>query len=161
MKEWEKELYGYQLKPAPPKMPPQEYIEKYLAEKDEKYFSWYLHYNEKYINEKVKGYVQEYAMQGHFMDMKSAYIFGLLQALHNYDPEKGASFNFFQAYYTKKAIDDYIRTMRTGYTIPSGDEYVLLRKAMALYAKYDYKSDDATINQIALEIGGNRKRQER
>ena len=153
MKEWEKELYSYQLTPAPPKMPPQEYIEKYLAEKDDKYFSWYLHYNEKYINEKVKGYVQEYAMQGHFMDMKSAYIFGLLQALQNYDPEKGASFNTFQAYYTKEAIDDYIRTMRTGYTIPSGDEYTLLRKAMALYAKYGYKSDDATINKIALEIG--------
>lgn len=153
MKAWEKELYNYQLTPAPPKMPPQEYIEKYLAEKDEKYFSWYLHYNEKYINEKVKGYVQEYAMQGHFMDMKSAYIFGLLQAFQNYDPEKGASFNSFQAYYTKNAIDDYIRTMRTGYTISSGDEYALLRKAMALYAKYGYKSDDATINKIALEIG--------
>ena len=153
MKAWEKELYNYQLTPAPPKMPPQEYIEKYLAEKDEKYFSWYLHYNEKYINEKVKGYVQEYAMQGHFMDMKSAYIFGLLQAFQNYDPEKGASFNSFQAYYTKNAIDDYIRTMRTGYTIPSGDEHALLRKAMALYAKYGYKSDDATINKIALEIG--------
>lgn len=153
MKAWEKELYNYQLTPAPPKMPPQEYIEKYLAEKDEKYFSWYLHYNEKYINEKVKGYVQEYAMQGHFMDMKSAYIFGLLQAFQNYDPEKGASFNSFQAYYTKNAIDDYIRTMCTGYTIPSGDEYALLRKAMALYAKYGYKSDDATINKIALEIG--------
>lgn len=153
MKAWEKELYNYQLTLAPPKMPPQEYIEKYLAEKDEKYFSWYLHYNEKYINEKVKGYVQEYAMQGYFMDMKSAYIFGLLQAFQNYDPEKGASFNSFQAYYTKNAIDDYIRTMRTGYTIPSGDEYALLRKAMALYAKYGYKSDDATINKIALEIG--------
>ena len=153
MKAWEKELYNYQLTPAPPKMPPQEYIEKYLAEKDEKYFSWYLHYNEKYINEKVEGYVQEYAMQGRFMDMKSAYIFGLLQAFQNYDPEKGASFNSFQAYYTKNAIDDYIRTMRTGYTIPSGDEYALLRKAMALYAKYGYKSDDATINKIALEIG--------
>ena len=52
MRAWEKELYSYQLKPAPPKMPAQEYIEQYLAEKDEKYFSWYLHYNEKYINEK-------------------------------------------------------------------------------------------------------------
>ena len=92
-------------------------------------------------------------MQGHFMDMKSAYIFGLLQALQNYDPEKGASFSTFQAYYTKEAIDDYIRTMRTGYTIPSGDEYALLRKTMALYAKYGYKSDDATISKIALEIG--------
>jgi RNA polymerase sigma factor (sigma-70 family) len=153
MKEWEKELYDYQLTPAPPKMPSQKFIEHYLAEKDEKYFSWYLHHNEKYINQKVKGYVQEYAMQGHFMDMKSAYIFGLLQALQNYDPEKGTSFNAFQTYYTKEAVDDYIRTMRTGYTVPSSDEYALLRKAMALYAKYGYKSDDTTINKIALEIG--------
>ena len=153
MKEWEKELYGYQLTPAPPKMRPQEYIERYLAEKDDKYFSWYLHYNEKYINEKVMGYVQEYAMQGHFMDMKSAYIFGLLQALQNYDAEKGASFYSYQTHYTKRAIDDYIRTMRTGYTVPNDTEYMLLRKVMALYAKYDFKSDDETINKIALAIG--------
>ena len=33
MKAWKKELYKYQLTPAPPKMPAQEYIEKYLAEK--------------------------------------------------------------------------------------------------------------------------------
>ena len=69
-------------------------------------------------------------MQGHFMDMTSAYIFGMLQALQNYDPEKGALFNTFQACYTKEAIDDYIRTMRTGYTVSSGDEYALLRKAL-------------------------------
>ena len=31
MKAWKKELYKYQLTPAPPKMPAQEYIEKYLA----------------------------------------------------------------------------------------------------------------------------------
>ncbi len=62
-------------------------------------------------------------------------------------------FNTFQAYYTKEVIDDYIRTMHTGYTVSSGDEYALLRKAMALYAKYGYKSDDATICKIALEIG--------
>lgn len=153
MRAWEKELYNYQLTPAPPKMPAQEYIKKYLAEKDEKYFSWYLHYNEKFINEKVKGCVQEYAMQGHFMDLKSAYVFGLLQALQNYDPEKGSFFNSFQAHYTKRAIDDYIRTIRTGYTVPTDAEYSLLRKAMALYAEYDYKNDDETINKIALAIG--------
>lgn len=92
-------------------------------------------------------------MQGHFMDLKSAYIFGLLQALQKYDPEKGASFSIFQTHYTKRAIDDYIRTMRTGYTVPTDAEYSLLRKAMALYAEYGYKSDDETINKIAIAIG--------
>lgn len=51
------------------------------------------------------------------------------------------------------SIDDYIRTMRTGYTVPADAEYSLLRKAMALYAEYGYKSDDETINKIALAIG--------
>ena len=43
--------------------------------------------------------------------------------------------------------------MRTGYTVPTDAEYSLLRKAMALYAEYGYKSDDETINKIALAIG--------
>ena len=43
--------------------------------------------------------------------------------------------------------------MRTGYTVPTDAEYSLLRKAMALYAEYDYKNDDETINKIALAIG--------
>lgn len=43
--------------------------------------------------------------------------------------------------------------MRTGYTVPNDTEYMLLRKVMALYAKYDFKSDDETINKIALAIG--------
>ena len=32
----------YHLDPAPPKLPPQEYIELYLAEKEGKYLLWYL-----------------------------------------------------------------------------------------------------------------------
>lgn len=161
MKEWEKELYSNQLKPAPPKMPPQEYIEKYLAEKDEKYFSWYLHYNEKYINEKVKGYVQEYAMQGHFMDMKSAYIFGLLQALHNYDPEKGSSFNFFQAYYTKEAIDDYIRTMRTGTRFQAAMNMRCSERQWLCMPNTTTKETMRQSTRLLSKSGGNRKRQER
>ena len=45
MKEWQKELYIYRLSPAPPKKDDlQEYIDLYLAEKDETYLSWFLHY---------------------------------------------------------------------------------------------------------------------
>ncbi len=43
--------------------------------------------------------------------------------------------------------------MRTGYSVQSVDEYRTLRKAMALYAKYEYKFDDETITIIAAEIG--------
>lgn len=42
MKEWQKELYIYRLSPAPPKKDDlQEYIDLYLAEKDETYLSWF------------------------------------------------------------------------------------------------------------------------
>ena len=33
----------YRLNPAPPKLPAQEYIVRYLTEKEEKYLAWYLH----------------------------------------------------------------------------------------------------------------------
>ena len=32
----------YHLALAPPKLPPQEYIELYFAEKEDKYLSWYI-----------------------------------------------------------------------------------------------------------------------
>ena len=31
----------YRLDPAPPKLPAQEYIVRYLTEKEEKYLAWY------------------------------------------------------------------------------------------------------------------------
>ncbi len=52
----------------------QEYIELYCKEKDEKYFLWFLHYYENTLNTKVMGWVQNYAMPGHFQDMKQAFI---------------------------------------------------------------------------------------
>lgn len=47
--------------------------------------------------------------------------------------------------------------MRTGYSVQSVDEYRALKKAMALYAKYEYKFDDETITVIAAKIGRNVK----
>ena len=71
MKDWEKELYIYRLDPAPPrKKDLQEYIALYCAEKDDKHLAWFLHYFEKVINTKVMGYVQRFAMYGHFLDLK-------------------------------------------------------------------------------------------
>lgn len=63
------------------------------------------------------------------------------------------AFLIFKERYVKNEIDKYISTMRTGYSVQSVDEYRTLRKAMALYAKYEYKFDDETITIIAAEIG--------
>ena len=151
---WTEDLYLYRMKPAPPKVDDfQEYIVLYLAEKDEKYLGWFLHYYEPRLNTVIMQTVQETAMQGHFADLKQAYIFGICKALQKYDISTGVPFLIFKEFYMKNEIDNYIRTMRMGYSIQSVDEYRTLKKAMALYAKYEYKFDDNTISIISAEIG--------
>lgn len=134
-------------------MQSQEYIRLYHEEKDGKYLTWFLHYYEPILNNAVKGYVQEYAMPGHFADLKSACVFALLKALQNYDITKSKSFeSYYTDFYIKRAVHEYVRTMRTGYTIPTEDEDARLRKIMALYRENDYRNDDETIAKIATEL---------
>lgn len=151
---WTEDLYLYRMKPAPPKKDDlQEYIALYCAEKDDKYLQWFFHYYEPRLNTVIIQTVQENAMQGHFADMKQAYVFGIYKALQKYDISTEVPFLIFKEHYVKNEIDKYISTMRTGYSVQSVDEYRTLKKVMALYAKYEYKFDDETITVIAAEIG--------
>ena len=72
VKEWEKELYRYRLNPVPEKKPLQAFIELYLETGDETHFAHFLHYYEPTLNDMAIGYVQDFAMPGHFADIKSA-----------------------------------------------------------------------------------------
>lgn len=153
MKEWEKELYIYRLDPAPPKKNLQEYISLYLAEKEENYLSWFLHYYERTLNEKTLEIVQDYAMYGHFADIKQAYVIGMLKTLQDYDISRGTPFVVYKEYDAMREIHRYIRTMRKGFTVQSDDEYLRLRKVMRLYAEYGNKCDDETMAKIAAAIG--------
>lgn len=154
MKEWEKELQLYSLTPAPPKENDlQKYILHYLAEKEDKYISWFLHYYERTVNEKAMAIVQDYAMYGHFSDIKQAYIMGMLKALQEYNPDRKVPFIVYKEYAAMREVHNYIRTMRTGFTVQSNDEYLRLRKAMRLFREYGNKSDNATIEKIAVAIG--------
>ncbi len=152
MKEWEKELQIYTLNPAPPKKRDlQEYIVLYLTENNENYFSWFLHYYERTVNDKAIGIVQDYAMYGHFLDIKQAYIAGMYKALMKYDLSRNVPFVVFKEYAAMREVHDYICIMR-GLTIQSRDEYLRLRKVMRLYREYGQKTDDATIQRIAAEL---------
>lgn len=154
MKEWEKELEIYRLTPVPPKENDlQRYILNYLDEKDDKYIAWFLHYYEKTINDKAFSIVQDYAMYGHFIDIKQAYVIGLLKALQEYDPNRNVPFIVYKEYAAMREVHEYIRTMRTGFTVQSNDEYLRLRKAMRLFREYGGKADDDTIKKIADNIG--------
>lgn len=151
---WTEDLYLYRMKPAPPKKDDlQEDIALYCPEKDEKYLNSFFHYYEPRINTIIMQAVQENAMQGHFADLKQAYVFGIYKALQKYDISTGVPFLIFKEHYVKNEIDKYISTMRMRYSVHSLDECRTLRKAMALYAKYEYKFDDETITIIADEDG--------
>ena len=158
MKEWEKELKIYRLTPAPPKENDlQKYILYYLAEKDDKYISWFLHYYEPTVNEKAMNIVQDYAMYGHFADIKQAYVIGMLNALREYDSKRGVPFIVYKEYAAMREVHEYIRTMRTGFTVQSNDEYLRLRKAMRLFREYGGKADNDTIKKVADNIGTSTK----
>lgn len=96
MKEWEKELEIYRLTPAPPKENNlQRYILNYLAEKDDKYIAWFLHYYEKTINDKAFSIVQDYLVlynrfQGWF-NIKHFRIYSIKYFASRLSSEQGLS----------------------------------------------------------------------
>ena len=152
MNDWEKDLKIYRLEQAPPKYENyQEYFERYFAEKDETYLAWFLHYYEKELNTKARGFVNEYAMYGHFVDLKQAYVMGMMEALQRYDISRGVPFLVFKELPAMNAVHTYIRIMRTGYTVQSSYADKQLREVMWQYAQYGYRCDEDIIAAIAEE----------
>ncbi len=146
------EFEMYRINPAPPKWDLQEYISAYKAENDIKYLNWFLHYYENTLNNNVLQYMRRLFMPEHFADMKQAYVVGLIKALENYDISQGVLFTVFKEHYAEKEVLDYVRSMRTGFTAQSLAEYAKLRKAMAIWDKFNRAYDDETISNIALEL---------
>ena len=152
MNDLEKDLKIYRLEQAPPKYENyQEYFDRYFAENDNTYLSWFLHHYEKELNTKARGFVNEYAMYGHFVDLKQAYVMGMMEALQRYDISRGVPFLVFKELPAMNAVHTYIRTMRTGYTVQSSYADEQLRKVMWQYAEHGYQYDEDTIVAIAEE----------
>lgn len=154
MKEWQKELYIYRLTPAPPKKDDlQEYIDLYLETKNETYFSYFLHYYESTLNTTAMDVVRDYAMYGHFSDIKDACVFGIVKALQSYNATDGVPFITYKTRMMWAEIHDYVRQMRAGFTVESEATYANLRKIMAIYNKQGGKYDDDTLSSIAEQVG--------
>ena len=147
-----KDLYMYRITPPPPKWDLQEYIRLYVQTGNDKYFYWFLHYYEPQMNYLAKEYRKTYKMEEHFADIKQAMAYGLCKALVNYDISKSPLFPYANRYMEREA-HNYIRTMRTGYSIQSEFEYARLRKAMAIYKDLGGEFTEETISQVAAQIG--------
>ena len=152
---WERRMY--RLDPAPPKLPAQEYIVRYLTENEDKYLAWYLHDQEPALNKLVQAACERYAMAEHFADIKQAAVCGILAALQMYDPAVGAPFAAFQKRYIQDGIDDYIRTAQSGVIMMTADTYPVLRRIMAIYHRNGDDCSDSCIQRIADETGMGKK----
>lgn len=142
----------YRLDPAPPKLPAQEYIVRYLTEKEEKYLTWYLHDQEPALNKLAQAACKRYAMAEHFADIKQAAVCGILAALQMYDPAVGAPFAAFQKRYIQDGVGDYIRTAQSGIITMTADTYPVLRRIMAIYRQSGDDCSDSNIQKIASEV---------
>lgn len=147
-----KDLNMYRITPPPPKWDLQEYIKQYVETSNDKNFYWFLHYYEPQMNYLAKEYRKTYKMEEHFADLKQAMAYGLCKALVNYDISKSPFFPYANRYMEREA-HNYIRTMRTGYSIQSEFEYARLRKAMAIYKDLGGEFTEETISQVAAQIG--------
>lgn len=145
------DLYIYKIYPTPPKKEDlQDYIDLYFAKKDDKYLMWFLHYYETILNDTVTDAVERYSMQGHFADIKQACVTGIFKALQSYDKAEHGSFLIYKVRIMWNEIHEYIRQMRTGYTVPSESKYRTLRRIMRLYSEYGYSSE--AISKISKEV---------
>lgn len=143
----------YRLDPAPPKLPAQEYIVRYLTEKEEKYLAWYLHDQEPALNKLAQAACERYAMAEHFADIKQAAVCGILAALQKYDPAAGTPFAAFQTRYIQGSVGDYIRTAQSGVITMTTDTYPVLRRIMAIYHLNGDDCSDSCIQRITDETG--------
>lgn len=147
-----KEFEIYRISPPPPKWDLQEYIRQYVQTGDAKYFYWFLHYYEPTLNEKAKSFRNKYSMEEHFADIKQSLVTGLCKALINYDISIAPFLPYAQRYMEREA-HNYIRTMRTGYSVQSEFEYARLRKVMDIFNHSGGEFTEETISQVATQIG--------
>ncbi|MEE1263794.1 hypothetical protein [Ruminococcus sp.] len=127
-----KEFEIYRFTPPPPEWDLQECIRQYIQSGEDKYFYWFLHYYEPTLNEKAKSFRNKYSMEEHFADIKQSLVAGLCKALINYDISIAPFLPYAQRY-MEREVHNYIRTMRTGYSVQSEFEYARLRKVMDGY----------------------------
>lgn len=151
MKNWEQDLYIYQIHQVPPKKDDlQEYIDLYFAERDDKYLMWFLHYYEPVLNDTTREAIERYSMKGHFADIKQACVTGIFKALQSYDKDTHGNFITYKVRIMWNEIHEYIRQMRTGLTVPSENKYRTLRQIMRLYGEYGYSTE--AIRKISKEV---------
>jgi len=119
--------------------------------KKKRYLAGFLHYYEPVLNQIVADFMQRYAMEGHFEDLKQAAALGILEAAENYDYAKKAAFQSYVLQYIENELHEYVRTMRRGCTVNSDDAYKKLRTVMAVFNDLGGRMDSEVLQIAAAE----------
>lgn len=123
----------YKLHPPPPQLSLQQLITQYKASGESKYFLWFLHYYESHINKISREAAIYYAVMEHWKDIKAEIVATLWEAVQSYDPSCNVDFLATVQHKIDRSIHNYIRTMRSGFSVHSEGEYKRLRSIMAEY----------------------------
>jgi len=144
---WEQAMYQLES-PPPPQEKWQDYIDLRRFHEDSNAFLVFLHYYEPTINSKVNAFMEHYGLQGHFADLKMAYVDALWQRLGEYDEDCKIPF----LKYAKRAVTDamhsYAAKNLKGFSGPDDKQHYRLRTAAYIYKTECYGNMEQAITTI-------------
>lgn len=111
----------------------QDYIDLVKHDGDENAFLVFLHYYEPTINHRAESFVNRYGLQGHFVDVKMAYVEALWERLHTYPANCKIPFLKYAKRATTNAMSSYAALNLKGFTTANDKQYYKLRTAAYIY----------------------------
>ena len=153
--EWKipiEQLYMYQMKKKPQKIPLNDYIVRYKQTGSEWFLQCFLHLYESRINRRTESFCLQYGQLHHFLDIKQTIIAAIMAKIEDYDPDAGASLITYTYKHIEAEVRDYIRK-NCGAVNASEYDYDNLRNIMAINSSESGASEADRI-QAAMDRTG-------
>lgn len=148
--QWEKRTY--RIHPAPPKLEPDEYIERYRTTDDVCWFLQFLHYYEPSLNRRTRRFCRNYCVMHLFPEVKQTIVMTLFEYAANYDRTTGVPFFAYTQHMVRDAVRDFVRQNGGVHSVANVSHFRRLAKANALY--YAGLDLGMTSRQCIVEIAG-------
>ena len=144
---------GYRLSPEPPRFDSfEDYIKAFRAERDIKYFCFFLHHFEGAIIKKAGRFAERYALESYAEDLKSACAGALWYAFLYYDTASEIPFLQYAQKYIYTALHETARSCGNNFSIKNGTHYYRLRKAAYLKQKLTDEACPDIIGEISQQM---------
>ena len=111
----------------------QDYIDLVKHDGDENAFLVFLHYYEPTINHRAESFLNRYGLQGHFADVKMAYVEALWEQLQAYPEDCNIPFLKYAKQAITDAVNAYAALNLKGFTTTNDKQYYKLRTVAYIY----------------------------